>query len=192
MQPILLVALLLSLASARRQNRLEDLDANQAKEIEYYLGAIHYFWQGFQQDLYSGDKTKLDSRCFDEESMDEIAQLYYTTAVSPTLENFFDSAITMINLFYDDYELCHYEEALSVFITHCKKDPEACRVDSITANLETNVFAIISVATSIGDVSENYSIVDVDDMQDIMLQLGKDASQVAKLLIGMKKSNNHK
>ena len=70
----------------------------------------------------------------------------------------------MINLFYDDYVVCHYEDALSVFVHHCKKTEDACRIDAILKNLEANVFQLISVATSIGDAFENYSITDEEDM----------------------------
>ena len=84
--------------------------------------------------------------------------------VNRNFENFFDSAITLINLFYDDYVVCHYEDAISVFISHCKKNEEICRFDSLLENLEANIFRIISVATSIGDVFENFSITDPEDM----------------------------
>ena len=89
--------------------------------------------------------------------------------VDRAFENWFDSGITMINLFYDDYVVCHYEDALSVFIDHCKKDELSCRIDAVLKNLEANVFQLISVATSIGDVFENYSITDAEDMQGVML-----------------------
>ena len=111
----------------------------------------------------------MDSRCFDEESEDEIAELYYTLMVARTFENFFDSGITMINLFYDDYVVCHYEDALSVFVNQCKKTEDSCRLDAVLMNLEANVFQLVSVATSIGDVFENYSITDEEDMKGVML-----------------------
>ena len=91
----------------------------------------------------------------------------------------------MINLFYDDYVVCHYEDALSIFISHCKKNETVCRFDSLLENLEANVFRIISVATSIGDVFENYEITNAEEMEEVSMQLGKDASQVAQLLTGM-------
>ena len=185
MKPFIILALLSALASGRRQNRLEDLNEQQADEIRYWVGAIHYFWQGFQIDLYHADPKKLDSRCFDEESEDEIAQLYYTLIVNRSFENFFDSGITLINLFYDDYVVCHYDDALTIFVSHCKKNETVCRVDSLLENLEANVFRIISVATSIGDIFENYEITSAEEMEEVSLQLGKDASQVAQLLTGM-------
>ena len=110
---------------------MNDLNSTQADEIRYWVGAIHYFWQGFQIDLYNANPKRLDSRCFDKESEDEIAQVYYTLMVNPTIENYYDTGITLVNLFFDDYVVCHYEDALSVFVDHCKKNETVCRIDSL-------------------------------------------------------------
>ena len=153
------MTLLASVVSSRRQNRLEDLTETQAEDISYIIGAAHYFWQGFQIDLYDRDLAMVDSRCLDEESENEIAEIYYAMEYR-SLENTFDAGITLINLFYDDYVTCNYEEALSVFMKSCEKSEEACRMDSILTNLEDNIFEVVAVASSIGDVSENFSYMD--------------------------------
>ena len=71
----------------------------------------------------------------------------------------------MVNLFYDDYVTCNYEEAVSVFLKSCEKSEEACRTDSILHNLEINVFEVLAVATQISDVVNNFSFMDKDEVQ---------------------------
>ena len=97
------------------------------------------------------------------ESENEIAELYYAMT-NLGFENTFDALITMINLFYDDYESCNYEEAISIFLKSCEKSEEACRMDSIMHNLEINVFEVLSVATSISDVVSNFSFMDKEEV----------------------------
>ena len=53
------------------------------------------------------------------ESENEIAEIYYALH-HMGFENVFDMFITMINLFYDDYESCNYEEAISIFLKRCE------------------------------------------------------------------------
>ena len=99
----------------------------------------------------------------DKESENEIAEIYYAMMYR-SLENWFDASITLINLFYDDYVTCNYEEAISIFMKSCEKSEEACRMDSIIANLEANIFEVVAVASSIGDVSDNFSYMDADEI----------------------------
>ena len=127
----------------------------------------------------------IDSRCLDVESENEIAEIYYAVT-NLGFENTFDAMITMINLFYDDYVTCNYAEALSVFLKSCEKSEEACRTDSILHNLEINVFEVLSVATSISDVVSNFSFMDKEEVQQIMLQLGKDSSKLVKIVFDVK------
>ena len=57
----------------------------------------------------------MDPRCFDVESEDEIAQVYWAFfTLNP--EDFLDAIIAAFNLFYDDYVDCKYEEAVLVFV----------------------------------------------------------------------------
>merc|ERR1711908_87024 len=105
--------------------------------------------------------------CLDVESENEIAELYYA-ATNPGFENFFDALITMINLFYDDYESCNYEQAISVFLKSCEKSEEACRTDSILHNLEANVFEVLEVATQVTDTFHNFSFMDREEVEQIM------------------------
>ena len=139
------------------------MNETQALDIEYLIGSAHYFWRGFQIELYNHHIEKIDSRCLDQESENEIAEIYFAfTNIS--FENTFDAAITMVNLFYDDYATCNYEEAISVFLKSCEKSEEACRFDSILHNLEQNVFEFVSVATSISDTIHNFSFMDKDEV----------------------------
>ena len=87
---------------ARRQDRLKDIDETGQKDINYVIGTVRSFWSGFQQDFYNKDQSKLDKRCFDEESEDEISEIWYAIK-NPDVENIFDAVIAAGNLFYDDY-----------------------------------------------------------------------------------------
>ena len=128
------------------------------------IGSAHFFWHGFQIELYNHHIENIDSRCLDKESENEIAELYFA-ATNLSVENTFDALITMVNLFYDDYVTCNYEEAVSVFLKSCEKSEEACRTDSILHNLEINVFEVLAVATQISDVVNNFSFMDKDEVQ---------------------------
>ena len=73
MEIVKLILGCLMLAQARRQNRKSDLPEDQIKSINFTIGGIRSLWMGFQMDLYHNDQSKLDSRCFDKESEEEIA-----------------------------------------------------------------------------------------------------------------------
>ena len=113
-----------------------------------------------------------------------------------------DAIIAAFNLFYDDYESCHYLDVISTVINHCEaksrtiqnKDGEdeevsPCGFGEILKNVEENVFTIVEVGTSVGDVFGNNEVTELDEMKTIMLQLGKDVSKTVKLLIGMTKGS---
>mmetsp|Transcript_7066 Transcript_7066/g.11900 ORF Transcript_7066/g.11900 Transcript_7066/m.11900 type:complete len:193 (+) Transcript_7066:31-609(+) len=158
---------------ARRYNRLRDLSPEAKQEIERSIGILRSLWTGFEEELYGYNKKKLDSRCFDKESMNEVAELYWLF-VDFTFENLFDASISLINLFYDDYVVCHYDKALSLFLEHCRKEPEMCEPKHLSEQWEPNVFRIISITTSLGDAFGENSVEDPKGLMEIMLQLGKD------------------
>ena len=198
---VLLLTLLACNIFARRQNRLENIEEQQKEEIEYVIGTVRSFWSGFQQSFYDKDQTKLDSRCFDEESQDEVGEVWWAVT-HIGFENTLDAIIASANLFYDDYESCHYLDVISRVIKHCDgksktiqnkegEDEEVspCGFGEVLTNLETNVFTIVEVASSVGDVIANNEVTELDEMKSIMLQLGKDVSQMIKLLLGMQKTS---
>ena len=174
---VLLLTLLACNISARRQNRLDNIDETQKNEIEYVIGTVRSFWSGFQQDFYSKDQSKLDNRCFDEESQDEVGEVWW--AINHIgVENILDAIIASANLFYDDYESCHYLDVVSRVIKHCNGGPhtiqnkdgedqevEPCGFGEIITNLETNVFSIVEVASSVGDVFGNNEVAELNEMK---------------------------
>ena len=177
----------LGVVEGRRQNRLDDLEEVQKGAIEYAVGFCRNFWQGFQQQVYKSNQAKLDPRCFDVESEDEIAQVYWAFyTLNPS--DFLDAIIAMFNLFYDDYVDCQYEEAALVFVKHCNLYPEKCAPQEIQENLLDNVFTIIEIATSVAGVfhSNGYEVQSPEDMDDIMLQIGKDSAKLIEVVIGMR------
>ena len=60
----------------------------------------------------------LDTRCLDEESEDEFAEVYYALDRHEP-KDILDLFVTLANLFYDSYVDCRYEESIMVFIDHC-------------------------------------------------------------------------
>ena len=52
--------------------------------------------------------------------------------------------------------------------------------------METNVFQLVSIGTSLGDVFGEDSIMDEEEMKSVALQVGKDTSQLIKVLLGIK------
>ena len=115
---------------------------------------------GFQQDLYKKNQAKLDSRCFDKESEDEIAQIMWVF-YSPGPEEVLDALIGMANLFYDDYVVCHYENAIHQFVKHCRIKVDNCQGEAIVKNMQTNIFYFVEVLTSVLDVATGNNIEDV-------------------------------
>ena len=95
----------------------------------------------------------------------------------------------MLNLFYDDYVDCHYEDAILVFVNHCRSEPGACNVTSIIDNLKENIFHFVTVFMNIADISEQYAYMSAIEFEGIMLQAGKDVSTLARLIIGIKHSS---
>ena len=186
-QKLMLAMLVIVAVEARRENRLQDLTPEQRREIEYWVGAFRSFWTGFQRDLYQTEEEKLDSRCFDEESEDEIAEIYWAYKET-TFDNLFDACITLLNLFYDDYVVCHYQDAVQKFVHHCKVSEGACNLDHIFKNLAQSIFSILAIGSSVGDVFANFSVMKTDEMEQIMMQLGRDTSQFLRAVLGIKYS----
>ena len=82
-----------------------------------------------------------------------MAQVYYVTQ-NLTFSNMLDAYIALWSLFYDDYVDCHYEAAIQVFTDHCTLKKDACTTFQILENLKENVFHLITVLMTIGDISE--------------------------------------
>jgi len=93
----------------------------------------------------------------------------------------------MWSLFYDDYVDCHYEAAIQVFVDHCTVTDDACDLKHIFENLKNNIFNFITVLTTIADLSEQ-TYLDNIKYSEICLQLGKDVSELIRLVVGIRHS----
>ena len=72
---LIVVSLLLSLQGieARRQDRVKDMPEETREWLIKIVGGIRNFWMGFQIDVFNRDQSKLDSRCLDLQSTDDMA-----------------------------------------------------------------------------------------------------------------------
>ena len=181
---LLLVSLVLTLVSSRRQDRKVDLPEENRGNIEYVVGVVRNFWQGFEQQVFKKDQAKLDTRCFDQGSQEEMAQIYWAFYTMQPLD-FYDAVIAVVNLFYDTVVDCNYEGAITVFINHCKNRPEMCEGSKIKENLEENVFTFIEICTDMADVFENQEITELQEMETIVLQIGKDLAIFIEAVLGI-------
>ena len=183
---IALLAIATVQIAGRRQDRIKDLPETAQLWVDKTVGGLRHFWRGFQIDIFDKDQSKLDSRCLDNQSKDDMAQVYYVFEVF-TFQNLLDSYIALWSLFYDDYVDCHYEAAISVFVNHCNANQDACTTKEIIGNLKKNVFHITTVLMTVGDIGER-TYIDEAEYEEVMEQLGKDASELGRLVIGIRHS----
>ena len=179
----LLAIVLVLQVQGRRQDRIKDLPEEGQQWIQKTIGGLKHFWRGFQIDIFERDQSKIDTRCLDDQSKDDLAQVYYVTE-NFTFQNALDAYIALWSLFYDDYVDCHYEEAISVFTDHCTANADSCTTKEIIHNLQKNVFHLITVLMTIGDISER-TYFDEAEYEEVMVQLGKDTSELGRYVLGI-------
>ena len=56
-------------------------------------------------------------------------------------------------------------------------------------NCGTHVFSLVAVASSLGDVFQSENPLEIEDMEEIMLEVGKNISHFLRLILGMAKRN---
>ena len=177
--------LALTSVDSRRQNRKMDLDEQVQKDITLTITVLRNFWHGFQQELFNKDQRQLDSRCLDPSTEDEIAEIYYAVT-NFGFRNTLDMFVTLYNLFYDDFVVCRYQQSISVFIDHCRENPEMCKDEEIQKHAKKSVFKFIVVITAIGDIfEEETDFIDPKVVGRVVLGIGKDVCKVAKMVLGM-------
>ena len=171
--------------NSRRQNRKLDLEEDVRKDITMTVTVLRNFWHGFQQELYNKNQKYLDSRCLDPSSEDEIAEIYYALT-NFSVRNTLDMLVTIYNLFYDDFVVCHYQQTISTFIEYCNTNPELCQNEAVEKHMKKSVFKFIVVITAIGDIfEEDNDFVDPKVVGRVVLGIGKDVCQIVKMVLGM-------